>query len=138
MRFMLLVKANRDSEAEVMPGVELLDAMGRFNEEMVKAGVMLMGEGLRSSARGARLRYSGARRTVANGPFDHVDQLVAGFWIIKVASLEEAVAWARRAPFEDGEVEIRPLFESEDFDQSSEAVRKEPALRAEVERQQLR
>jgi hypothetical protein len=116
MRFMVIVKANKDSEAGVMPSTELLTAMGKFNEEMVKAGVMLAGEGLHPSSNGVRIRYSGNNRTVTNGPFAGTDDLVAGFWLIQVKSRDEAIEWMKRAPFDGGsEIEIRQVFSPEDF-----------------------
>jgi len=115
MRFMMMVKASTDSEAGVLPDEELLAEMGRFNEELVKAGVLLAGEGLHPSSKGVRVRYSGRERTVVDGPFSETKELVAGFWLLQVKSVEEAVEWARRVPFEEGEVEIRQVFESEDF-----------------------
>jgi hypothetical protein len=123
MRFMLIVKANKDSEAEVMPGEQLLAEMAKFNEEMVKAGVMLAGEGLRASKRGARVKFTREGKTlVTDGPFTETKDLIAGFWIIKVNSLQEAVAWARRSPnphpHQEGEIEIRQIFELEDFGES--------------------
>jgi hypothetical protein len=114
MRFMLQVRANRDSEAGVLPDKELIEEMFKFNEEMANAGVMLAAEGLQSSANGARILYSGSKRTVVDGPFD-ADELIAGYWMINVGSREEAVAWAKRAPFMDGVVEIRQVFEMDDF-----------------------
>jgi hypothetical protein len=116
MRFMVIVKANKDSEAGVMPSTELLTAMGKFNEEMVKAGVMLAGEGLHPSSNGVRIKYSGNDRTVTNGPFAGTDDLVAGFWLIQVKSRDEAIEWMKRAPFDGGsEIEIRKVFSPEDF-----------------------
>ncbi len=118
MRFMVLVKANADSEAGVMPSPEMLAAMGRFNEELAAAGVMLAGEGLQASSKGARLRFgrSGAKPVVIDGPFAETKELVAGFWIIQVGSRQEAIDWLSKAPFEDGEeIEIRQVFETEDF-----------------------
>lgn len=116
MRVIILVKANKDSEAGVMPKRELLEAMGKFNDELVKAGVMLAGDGLHPSSRGKRVRFDGTKRTVIDGPFAETKGLVAGFWLWKVKSLDEAVNWLKRAPFDgDTEVEIRPLFEAEDF-----------------------
>jgi hypothetical protein len=114
MRFMLQVRAHPDSEAGKMPSRELIAAMGRFNEEMMKAGIMLAGEGLHPSSKGARISFSGGKPTVTEGPFN-VNELVSGFWILQVGSREEAVDWARRAPFEDGIVEIRQVFEASDF-----------------------
>jgi hypothetical protein len=116
MRFMVLVKANKDTEAGVMPTEELLAEMGKYNEELVKAGVMLAGEGLHPSSKGARVRFSGKERTVIDGPFTETKELLAGFWLIQVKSLEEAIEWVKRAPMdEDTELEIRQVFEAEDF-----------------------
>jgi hypothetical protein len=119
MRFMVMVKANKDSEAGVMPSAQLLADMGAFNEELVKAGVMLAGEGLHPSSKGARVRFSGRQRTVIDGPFAETKELVAGFWLLQAKSLDEAIAWMKRCPnpFEDGEseIEIRQIFEAEDF-----------------------
>jgi hypothetical protein len=115
MRFMILVKASRESEAGVLPGTELLAEMGRFNEELVNAGVLLAGDGLQPSSKGARVRFSGTKRTVIGGPFAEAEKLVAGYWIWKLESREEAVEWLKRAPFKDGEVEVRQIFEAEDF-----------------------
>lgn len=132
MRVMVMVKATRESEAGVMPSEELLAAMGNFNEELVKAGVMLAGEGLHPSSKGKRLRFSGAQRTVIDGPFAETKELVAGYWLWQVASMEEAVEWARRCPNpmpSDSEIEIRPVFEAEDF-----GAEFTPQLRAQEER----
>ena len=116
MRFMITVPANAESEAGVLPDEKLLVAMGKFNEEMVMAGVMLAGEGLQPSSKGARLKFSGGKTTVIDGPFTESKELIAGFWIIQVKSKDEAIAWMKRAPFGDGTVlEIRQVFESEDF-----------------------
>jgi hypothetical protein len=116
MRFMVIVKASNESEAGVMPGTELLTAMGKFNEEMVKAGVMLAGEGLHPSSRGARIGYSGGRSTVSRGPFTLTNDLVAGFWLIETASLDQTIEWMKRAPFDGGaEIEIRQVFSPDDF-----------------------
>jgi hypothetical protein len=115
MRFMVIVKADKDSEAGVLPSHELLAEMGKFNEELVKAGVMLAGEGLQASSKGARVRFSGKNRTVIDGPFAETKELVAGFWLWQVRSKEEAIEWLKRAPFQAGEVEIRQVFEAEDF-----------------------
>ena len=115
MRFMILVKANDESEAGQMPTTEMLTEMGRFNEELVKAVVMLAGEGLAPSSRGARIRYAGKKRTVIDGPFAETKELVAGFWIIQVKSKQEAIEWMKRAPFQEGEIELRQVFETEDF-----------------------
>ena len=118
MRFMVLVKATNESEAGVMPSAELLTAMGRFNEELAKAGVLESGGGLKPSSHGVRVRFSGSARAVIDGPFAETKELVAGFWIWNVGSLEEAIEWARRCPnpmTSDSDIEIRPLFEMEDF-----------------------
>ena len=118
MRFMLIVKANEDSEAGVMPSKELLTEMGRYNEELVKAGVMLAGEGLQASSKGARVRFSGKDRTVIDGPFAETKELIAGFWIFEVKSLEEAIEWVKRCPNPmegESEIEIRQVFETDDF-----------------------
>jgi hypothetical protein len=116
MRFMVIVKSDKNSEAGVMPSHELLAAMGKYNEELVKAGVMLAGDGLAPSSKGARVKFEGAKRTVTDGPFAEAKELVAGFWIWKVASKKEAIEWLKRAPFDGGtEVELRQVFEMEDF-----------------------
>lgn len=115
MRFMVLVKADTDSEAGVMPDEGLLRAMGDFNEKLVQAGVMLAGEGLHPSSRGVRVRFEGGQRTVIDGPFAESKELVAGFWLWQVGSLEEAIEWLKRAPFEGTTVEIRQVFEADDF-----------------------
>src|SRR4029450_2719716 len=112
---MVIVKASKESEAGILPDEKQLSAMGKFNEEMVKAGVMLAGEGLQASSKGARVRFSGNNRSVTDGPFAETKELVAGFWLIQVKSKEEAIEWVKRVPFEDGEVEIRQVFELEDF-----------------------
>jgi hypothetical protein len=135
---MVMVKATKESEAGEMPGTELLAAMGSFNEELVKAGVMLAGEGLHPSARGRRVQFSGSRRTVVDGPFAETKELVAGFWLWQVKSMEEAVEWVRRCPNpmqSDSEIEIRPLFEAADFgaEFTPELQAQEERLRAEVE-----
>jgi hypothetical protein len=115
MRFMVLVKADKNSEAGVLPSQELLAQMGKFNEELVKAGVMLAGEGLQASSKGARVKFSGNKKTVIDGPFSETKELIAGFWLWQVRSKEEAIEWLKRAPFQDTEVEIRQVFEAEDF-----------------------
>lgn len=118
MRFMVMVKANQDSEAGVLPGEEMLTEMGRYNEELVKAGVLLAAEGLQPSSKGARVRFSGEQRSVIDGPFTETKELVAGFWLIQVASLDEAIEWVKRCPNPmDGEpeIEIRQVFEADDF-----------------------
>jgi len=138
MRFMVIVKANKDSEAGVMPSEELLTEMGKFNEELVNAGVMLAGEGLHPSSKGARVVFSGDKRTVIDGPFAETKELVAGFWLWQVKSKEEAIEWARRCPNptnEGGELEIRQVFEAEDFGEefTPELREQEDRLRAEIE-----
>src|ERR1700741_5457242 len=115
MKFMIFFKDTKDSEAGVMPSEQLLTEMGKFNEELVKAGVMLAGEGLHPSSKGARVRFTGGKKTVIDGPFAEAKELVAGFWLWQVKSMDEAIAWLKRAPFQDGEVEIRQVFENEDF-----------------------
>ena len=116
MRFMVIVKANKDSEAGVMPSEQLLTAMGNYNEALVDAGVMLAGEGLHPSSRGLRVRYEGAKRIVIDGPFAETKELIAGYWLWQVRSREEAVEWLKRAPFDGGEeLELRQVFEAEDF-----------------------
>lgn len=115
MRVMVIVKADKNSEAGVLPDTELLTRMGKYNEELASAGVMLAGEGLQASSKGVRVRFSDGKRTVIDGPFTEAKELVAGFWIWKVKSMQEAVEWLKKAPFEDTEVEIRQVFESEDF-----------------------
>jgi hypothetical protein len=123
MRFMVIVKATKDSEAGVMPSRQLLEEMGRFNEELAKAGVLVSAEGLQSSSKGARVRFSGSTRTVVDGPFAETKELIAGFWIWKVASKAEAIEWAKRCPNPhpgaDSEIEIRQVFEPEDFVESA-------------------
>lgn len=129
MRVMVLVKANKASEEGTMPTTAELEAMGNFNEELVNAGVMLAGEGLHPSSKGVRVRFSGDDRTVTHGPFADPDSLVAGFWIWNVGSMDEAIDWIRRAPFQNEEVELRPFFEAEDF-----GAEFTPELRAQEER----
>jgi len=137
MRFMILVKADRNSEAGVMPSEQLLAEMGRFNEELVKAGVMLAGEGLHPTSKGARVRFTGPDRTVVPGPFPQTGDLVAGFWIWKCASLQEAIDWVKRCPNPmpgESEIEIRQVFETEDFGEAltPELRKQEERLRAQV------
>jgi hypothetical protein len=116
MRVMVIVKASKESEAGVLPGTELLQKMGKFNEELVKAGVMLAGEGLHASSKGKRVRFDGEKRTVIDGPFTESKELIAGFWLWQVRSMDEAVEWLKRAPFDGGaEIEIRQVFEAADF-----------------------
>jgi hypothetical protein len=132
MRVMVLVKATKESEAGEMPSQELLTEMGKFNEELVKAGVMLAGEGLHPSSKGARVQFSGDKRTVIDGPFAETKELVAGYWLWQVRSMDEAIEWARRCPNpmeEGGVLEIRPIFEAEDFGEEFT-----PELRAQEER----
>lgn len=138
MRVMVIIKATRESEAGDMPGTELLEAMGRFNEELVQAGVMLAGEGLHPSARGKRVRFSGTQRHVVDGPFAETKELIAGFWLWQVASMDEAVAWVKRCPnpmLSDSDIEIRPVFEAEDFGEAftPELQAQEERLRAQIE-----
>ena len=140
MRFIILVKANKDSEAGVMPSQELLTQMGKFNEELVKAGVMLAGEGLHPSSNGARVKFSGDKRTVVDGPFSETKELVAGFWIWQVKSKAEAIEWVKRCPNPTGaesEIEIRQIFEAEDFgaELTPELREQEDRLRAKIEKQ---
>jgi hypothetical protein len=135
---MVLVKADKNSEAGVMPSREILTEMGKFNEELVKAGVMLAGEGLHPSSKAKRVRFSGAKRTVIDGPFTEAKELVAGFWLWQVKSMDEAVEWLKRAPFDGGtEVEIRPVFEASDFgaELTPELREQEERLRARIEKQ---
>ena len=134
MRVMVIVKANKDSEAGVLPGRELLEKMGKFNEQLLKAGVMLAGDGLQASSKGKRVKFDGDKRTVINGPFSNTKDLIAGFWLWKVNSMDDAVEWLKRAPFDGGEeVEIRQVFEAADFgDQLTPELRQqEERLRAE-------
>jgi len=135
MRFMVIVKANKDSEAGVLPDQKILAAMGTYNEELVKAGVMLAGEGLQASSKGARVRFEGpGKRTVIDGPFTETKELIAGFWLWQVKSKEEALEWLKRAPFQEGEVELRQVFETEDFGEvmTPEMRAQEERLRAQV------
>jgi hypothetical protein len=134
MRFMVIIKANEDSEAGVLPSEELLTAMGKYNEELVRAGVLLAGEGLHPSSRGVRVRFSGGKQTVIDGPFGATKELIAGFWLIQVRSREEALAWVKRVPVEDTEIEIRQVFEAEDFGPAltPELREQEDRLRAEI------
>ena len=115
MRFMMIVKATKDSEAGVMPTNELISAMTKYNEALVNAGAMIDGAGLQASSKGARIRFSGSQRTVIDGPFAETKELISGYWIIRVNSREEAIEWAKRAPFQEGELELRQFFEMEDF-----------------------
>jgi hypothetical protein len=137
MRFMVMVKATEESEAGVMPSTELLEAMGRYNEELVKAGVMLAGEGLHPSSKGVRVRFDGSERRVLDGPFAETKELVAGFWIFEVKSLEEAIEWVKRCPNPmpgESEIEIRQIFEPDDFGEAytPELREQEERLRAQT------
>jgi hypothetical protein len=140
MRVMVIVKATKNSEAGVMPSEKLLADMGKFNEELVKAGIMLAGDGLHPSSKGKRVRFSGGKKAVIDGPFAETKELVAGFWIWQVKSIEEAVEWVRRCPDpmpgEESEIEIRPLFEAADFGEefTPELREQEERLRTEIER----
>ena len=138
MRFMVIVKASKDSEAGVMPGTELLAAMGKFNEEMVKAGIMQAGEGLHPTAKGARVKYSSGQPAVSRGPFNFNSDLVAGFWLLQTKSLDEAIDWMKRAPFDAGaETEIRQVFSPEDFGEAltPELRERGARLQAEIDKQ---
>jgi hypothetical protein len=143
MRVMVMVKGNEDSEAGVMPKQEMLTEMGNFNEELVKAGVMLAGEGLHPSSKGARVRFSGDQRSVVDGPFTETKELIAGYWLWQVKSMDEAIEWAKRIPNptgEEGEVELRPVMEADDFgDEFTPELREqEERIRAQAEQQQQR
>ncbi len=130
MRFMVIVKANKDSEAGVLPDEKILTEMGKFNEQLSKAGVMLAGEGLQPSSKGVRVRFDGSKRTVIDGPFAETKELIAGFWLWQVKSKDEAIEWLKRAPFDGGtEIEIRQVFEAEDFGEAFT-----PELREQEER----
>jgi len=138
MRFMVIVKADKNSESGALPDKKILTEMGKFNEELVKAGVMLAGEGLHPSSKGARVRFSGDKRTVIDGPFAETKELVAGFWLWRVKSKEEAIEWLKRAPFGGGtEVEIRQVFETDDFgaEFTPELREQEERLRTQIEKQ---
>ena len=134
MRVMVIVKADKNSEAGVLPDRKLLTEMGKFNEELSKAGIMLAGEGVQPSSKGARVRFSGGKKTVIDGPFTETKELVAGFWLWQVKSMDEAIEWLKRAPFEDTEVEIRPVFEADDFgDEFTPELREqEERIRAQI------
>jgi hypothetical protein len=137
MRVMVMIKADADTEAGVLPTEEILAAMGKFNEELVAAGVMLAGDGLQPSAKGARVRFAGGQTQVTDGPFAETKELVAGFWIWQVDSLADAIAWLKRSPFVEAEIELRPIFETDDFgDEMTPALRaQEERLRAKIESQ---
>jgi hypothetical protein len=135
MRVMVIVKASKDSEAGVLPGTELLTEMGKFNEELVKAGVLLAADGLHASSKGKRVHFAGGKRSVTDGPFAETKELIAGYWIWQVGSVDDAVAWIERSPFGDGaEIEIRPMFEAGDFDAAAtpEIRERDQRVRAEV------
>ena len=135
MRCMVIVKASKESEAGVLPSTEILQKMGKFNEELVKNGVMLAGEGLQATSKGKRVKFEGEKRTVIDGPFTETKELIAGFWLWQVRSMEEAVEWLKRAPFDGGtEVEIRRVFETEDFGANAtpEILEREARLRAQT------
>ena len=135
MRVMVIVKANKESEAGVLPGTEILTAMGKYNEQLVKAGVMLAGDGLHASSKGKRVKFSGEKRTVIDGPFTETKELIAGYWIWQVRSMDEAVEWLKRAPFDGGvEIEIRQVFEAADFGENltPEAKERGERLRKEL------
>ncbi|PYP18655.1 MAG: dehydrogenase [Gemmatimonadetes bacterium] len=129
MRFMVIVKANQQSEAGVLPDEKILTEMGKFNQQLEQAGIFLAGEGLQASSKGVRVRFSGAKRTVIDGPFTETKELIAGFWLWQVKSLNEAIEWLKRAPFQEGDVEIRQVFEADDFG---------PALKPEFREQEER
>jgi hypothetical protein len=134
MRFMVIVKGNKDSEAGVLPDEKILSSMMKYNEELAKAGVLLAAEGLHPSSKGARVRFDGSNRTVTDGPFTEAKELVAGFWLIQVKSKAEAIEWVKRIPFEQDEVELRQVFEAEDFDENMtpELKAREESLRKQV------
>jgi hypothetical protein len=137
MRVMVIVKADKNSEAGVLPSKELLSEMGKYNEELVKAGVMLAGEGLHASSKGVRVKFSGGKRTVIDGPFTETKELIAGFWLWQVRSMEEAIEWLKRAPFDGGtEIEVRRVFEAEDFgvEATPEIKERDQRLREELQR----
>jgi hypothetical protein len=134
MRFMVIVKADKDSEAGILPSKEIFEKMGKYNEELVNAGVMLAGEGLHPSSKGARVRFSGGKRTVIDGPFAEAKELIAGFWLWQVKSRDEAIEWLKRAPFEGAEVELRQVYETSDFGDAlpPEVREQEERIRARV------
>jgi hypothetical protein len=138
MRMMVIVKASKESEAGEMPSEKILADMGKFNEELVKAGIMLAGEGLHPSSKGKRVRFSGSQRTVIDGPFSETKELIAGFWLWQVRSMDEAVEWLKRAPFREGDVEIRQVFENDVFggELTPELRQQEQRIREQVEQQQ--
>lgn len=135
MRVMVIVKANKDSEAGILPGAEILTAMGKYNEQLVKAGVMLAAEGLQSSAKGKRVKFDGGKQTITDGPFAETKELIAGFWLWQVRSMDEAIEWLKRSPFDGGaEIEVRQVFEMEDFagELTSEAKERDQRVRKEL------
>src|SRR2546428_5596022 len=134
MRFMIIVKADKNSEAGVLPDKKILTEMGKYNEQLVKAGVMLAGEGLHPSSKGARVKFSEGKQTVTDGPFTETKELIAGFWLWQVKSKSEAIEWLKRAPFQEGEVEIRQVFETEDFgdNMTPEMRKQEERIRAQT------
>ena len=137
MRVMVIVKADKNSEAGVLPSKELLSKMGKYNEELVKAGIMLAGEGLHASSKGVRVKFSEGKRTVIDGPFTETKELIAGFWLWQVRSMEEAIEWLKRAPFDGGtEIEVRRVFEAEDFgaEATPEIKERDQLLREELQR----
>jgi hypothetical protein len=136
MKVMVIVKANADSEAGVMPTEQMLTEMGNYNEELVKAGIMLAGEGLHPSSKGARVKFSGTNRTVTDGPFTEAKELIAGFWLWHVPSMAEAIAWVKRCPMQESELEIRPLFAADDFGAAftPELQEQEESIRAEAQK----
>jgi hypothetical protein len=139
MRVMVIVKANKESEAGALPGAEILTKMGKYNEQLVKAGVMLAGDGLKASSSGKRVKFSGEQRTVIDGPFAETKELIAGYWIWQVRSMDEAVEWLKRAPFDGGvEIEIRPVFEAADFGENltPEAREREQRLRQQLAKEE--
>jgi hypothetical protein len=137
MRFMVIVKANKDSEAGVLPDEKILTEMTKFNEELVKAGAMLAGEGLHPSSKGTRIKYSGGKKTITDGPFAETKELVAGFWLLQMKSKAEVIEWMKRAPFKNEEIEIRQVFEAEDFGKefTPELRKKEEQMRAQIAKQ---
>jgi hypothetical protein len=143
MRVMVIIKATKNSEAGVMPSEKLLGEMGKFNEELVKAGIMLAGDGLHPSTKGKRVRFAGGKKTIVDGPFSETKELVAGYWIWQVKSMDEAIAWVRRCPDpmpgEEAEIELRPVFEAEDFgaEYTPELRAQDERLRSEIERQRV-
>jgi hypothetical protein len=137
MRFMVIVKANKDSEAGVLPDEKILTEMTKFNEELVKAGAMLAGEGLQPSSKGTRIKFSGNKKTITDGPFAETKELVAGFWLLQMKSKAEVIEWMKRAPFKNEEIEIRQIFEAEDFGKefTPELRKKEEKMRAQIAKQ---